>query len=320
MWGHPRVVARSTGTNRASRSGLEVGATEPSWTQATPGVGDAVVLDDVAFAFGGRWVLHGVSLRVPDSAVYAITGGNGSGKSLLLRVIGGRERVTSGRVLVFGERPDRQADEIATCVPVPVEGGTVREALATATGGTDPAVARALDRTGLADRADLPLATCTSGDLRRLSIASALVRPAALVLLDDPFTGLDDTGVRDITRLCAELTADGVTVVLASRPHPALDGLATHVAMLAGGRVVVAGPATQFGGDGPSRVEVRTRDVVIATGILSRLGVTELSAHSDHLTGVLPADLPVDRVVRALVHGGARITSVSPTASPYATR
>ena len=294
----------------------------------------AVVLRGVRCAAGGRTVLDDVDMAVPSGSRYALTGGNGAGKSVLLRLLAGLAAPARGTVTVFGEPPGAPQAAAETGIAVPLDlSRTARDALAEVaraqagdgvdgTAGTEEAVERrvahALKRTGLAGRADLAASARTSGDLRRLTIASALVTPRALVLLDDPFAGLDAEGVAEVARLCGELSDDGVTLVLASRPHPALDDLATHVGVLRDGRLVTEGPVADVRAAVPSHVTVRTRDVILALGVLRGLGVTDLTAHRDHLTGALSAEVPIDRVIRALVHGGVRVTSVTPAPPPYA--
>lgn len=281
---------------------------------------NAVTLRDVACSAGGRTVLDGLSMTVPVGSRYALTGGNGAGKSVLLRLIGGRLSPERGTVEIFDLTPGpASAAETGFAPPLDLT-GTGRDALARlddAEGGARR-VAHALSRTGLADRADLPASGYPAGDLRRLTIAAALVMPRALVLLDDPFDGLDAAGVADVTRLCGELSEDGVTLVLASRPHPALEDLATHVGMLSGGRLAAEGPAADVRAATPAEVLVRTRDVILALGVLRGLGLENLAAHRDHLTGTLVDDVTIDRVIRSLVHGGVRVTSVSAAPPPYA--
>lgn len=282
---------------------------------------NAVTLRDLTYVTDGRTVLDGLSMSVPVGSRYALTGGNGAGKSVSLRLIAGQAEPARGTIQIFDLAPGpASAAETGIAPPLDLT-GTGRDALTRADGGSEEAarrVARALGRTGLADRADLPASAYTSGDLRRLTIAAALVMPRALVLLDDPFEGLDATGVADVTRLCGELSDDGVTIVLASRPHPALDGLATHVGLLSAGRLIAEGPADAVRAATPSGVVVRTRDVILALGVLRGLGLADLKAHRDHLTGTLTDDLAIDRVIRALVHGGVRVTSVTTTPPPFA--
>lgn len=280
----------------------------------------AVTLRDVGLSAGGRTILDGLSMTVPTAAVYALTGGNGAGKSVLLSLIAGRERPDHGTIEIFDLEPGAEtATEIGYAPPLDLS-GSGRDVLTRIGDGETAArgIAYALDRTGLADRADLPAATYTAGDLRRLTIASALVTPRALVLLDDPFDGLDADGVAEISRLCRDLSDDGVTVILATRPHPALDHLPTHVGILSDGHLVADGPAAAVHAATPAEVIVRTRDVILGLGVLRGLGLTDLEAHRDHLTATLTNDVPIDRVIQALVHGGVRVTSVTPAPPPYA--
>lgn len=302
----------------AKAGGVEV---EPSNGDRAAGPANAVTLRDVGCTLAGRTVLDGLSMNVPVAGVYALTGGNGAGKSVLLRLIAGRERPDHGTIEIFDLPPGAESAAETGFAPPPDLSGSGRDALTRIAGGGENGargVAYALSRTGLADRADLPAATYTAGDLRRLTIAAALVTPRALVLLDDPFDGLDPGGVADVARLCRELSDDGVTVVLASRPHPALEDLATHIGMLSGGHLIAEGPAAAVRAATPTVVVVRTRDVILGMGVLRGLGLADLEAHRDHLTATLADDVPIDRVIQALVHGGVRVASVSPAPPPYA--
>lgn len=301
----------------AKAGGVEV---EPSNGDRAAEPANAVTLRDVGYAVGGRTVLDGLSMNVPEAGVYALTGGNGAGKSVLLRLIAGRERPDHGTIEIFDLPPGAESAAETGFAPPLELSGTGRDALARIDAGANDGrgVAYALSRTGLADRADLPAAAYTAGDLRRLTIAAALVTPRALVLLDDPFDGLDPDGVADVARLCRELSDDGVTVVLASRPNPALEDLATHVGILSGGHLVAEGPAAAVRAATPTALVVRTRDVILGMGVLRGLGLADLEAHRDHLTATLTDDVPIDRVIQALVHGGVRVTSVSPAPPPYA--
>lgn len=280
----------------------------------------AVVLSGVSYAPAGVPVLDGLDMSVPAGSRYALTGANGAGKSVLLSLVAGQVAPGAGTVEIFGMAPG-PASAAETGVAAPLDlSGTGREALTALDGSSDAGrrVAHAIKRVGLADRADLSASVYTTGDLRRLTIASALAVPRALVLLDDPFDGLDAEGVADVVRLCGDLSDDGVTLVLASRPHPALDGLATHAGLLDDGRLVAEGPVEELRAAGTTGVVVRTRDVILALGVLRGLGVADLTAHRDHLTATLGPDTPIDRVIRVLVHGGVRVTSVTPTPPPYA--
>jgi ABC-2 type transport system ATP-binding protein len=313
-------VERSLGV--FSSSPLEAGALEtgPLDSIEPAESANAVVVGGLTYTRAGRAVFDGLDMSVPVGSRYALTGGNGAGKSALLRLIAGHDTPGHGTIEIFGMAPG-PASAAETGVAVPLDlSGTGRAALAGIDDADDAGrrVTRALKRVGLADRADLPASAYTSGDLRRLTIASALVAPRALVLLDDPFTGLDTEGVADVVRLCGELSDDGVTLVLAARPHPALDGLATHVGMLDAGRLTAEGTAEDVRAANPTGVVVRTRDVILALGVLRGLGVADLTAHRDYLTATLGPDTPIDRVIRVLVHGGVRVTSVTPTPPPYA--
>lgn len=274
----------------------------------------AVALRGVGYTVHGRHVVRDVDLAVPVGSVFALLGDNRAGKSTLLRLITGELTPTSGAVRVFDERLDDGGRAEVGFEHAPGTTGTGRQHLAAVDAADpDPAddpdarIDRALARIGLDAVADVPAHDYGAGDRRRLGIAAALLRPRGVLALDDPFDGLDAAGVADVVALCGELAADGVTMLLAARPHPAIERIVTHAGILAGGRLVAAGDRDALLRGRPARIVVRTPDLVLASGVLGGLGVGALAGHPAGLSGVLDGIAP-ERVAAALVHAGVRIT------------
>jgi heme ABC exporter ATP-binding subunit CcmA len=173
---------------------------------------------------GGNPVLQGMALAVAPGEIVAVVGPNGSGKSTLLRCLAGLQPATSGAVRVFGETP---ADDAAfwrrvallSDEPAWYPGLTAREHLELM--GAVYAEARmtvdtALETFDLVERADAPPLNLSTGQRQRLSLASALLRPSTLLLLDEPERGLD-TGFRaSLADLLDEYADEGGTVVMAT--------------------------------------------------------------------------------------------------------
>ncbi|GAA3596231.1 ABC transporter ATP-binding protein [Nonomuraea rosea] len=173
---------------------------------------------------GGNPVLQGMELAVAPGEIVAVVGPNGSGKSTLLRCLAGLQPATSGTVQVFGETP---ADDAAfwrrvallSDEPAWYPGLTAREHLELM--GAVYAEARmtvdtALETFDLVERADAPPLNLSTGQRQRLSLASALLRPSTLLLLDEPERGLD-TGFRaSLADLLDEYADEGGTVVMAT--------------------------------------------------------------------------------------------------------
>ncbi|MET9247143.1 heme ABC exporter ATP-binding protein CcmA [Nonomuraea sp. NPDC003709] len=176
---------------------------------------------------GGNPVLRDMELTVSPGEIMAVVGPNGSGKSTLLRCLAGLQSATSGEVRVFGEPP---ADDAAFWRRVAMLGDepawypglTAREHLELM--GAVHAEARmeveaALEVFALVERADAPPLNLSTGQRQRLSLASALLRPSTLLLLDEPERGLDAGFRARLADLLEEYAGEGGTVVMATHDH-----------------------------------------------------------------------------------------------------
>jgi ABC-2 type transport system ATP-binding protein len=124
-----------------------------------------------------------------------------------------------------------------------------------------PAAARAashwIDRLGLAGREKTRIDTLSHGNQQRAQLAVALVHDPELLVLDEPFSGLDPGGIDDMSSILAERAADGVTVLFSSHQLDLVEGICEAVAIIHHGRLVVSGPVAELRrGDRP-RLAVR---------------------------------------------------------------
>ena len=182
--------------------------------------GFAVSLRDIAQRLGRTWALRGVTLTIPPREVVAIVGHNGSGKTTLLRVIATALHATRGRGRIFGYDLERQALEIRALSAMLTHGAglygdlTAAENLAFAqrmAGDrvSDPLIERVLDRVGLSQAKHARVRTFSSGMQRRASLARLFLRPARLVLLDEPYNSLDPEGGRLVDELLLDVRMRG---------------------------------------------------------------------------------------------------------------
>lgn len=218
----------------------------------------AVALDGVSFAYrGGPRVLEDVSLEVEPGAFLGIAGPNGGGKTTLLRLVLGLERPSAGRVRLFGAAPGSrdtprigyvsQRAQLASATPVTVrevvEAGriAVRGPVGPLRPDDRAAVARALERVGLADRADKPLRTLSGGMQQRAFIARSLAAEPVLLALDEPTTGVDAESQESLAALLAELRTElGVTILYVSHEFGAVEHVVSRL-LLVRGRIVFDG-------------------------------------------------------------------------------
>ena len=209
--------------------------------------------------FAGRRVVHDVGFALHAGECLALFGPNGAGKTTLVRMLGGILRPTAGTAQVDGEAlpggPTLRAKVgLLSHHSLLYTALTAREnvALAARLFGVphpDAAADAALARMRVLDRADTPVRALSRGLQQRVSIARATVHTPAVLLLDEPYTGLDEAGAAALTALLGAVLAAGATLVLVT--HHLAEGLAlaTHAAVMRRGRFVRLDPRATIDAD-----------------------------------------------------------------------
>ena len=221
--------------------------------------------------FGGVAVLTGVDLTVEAGELVVLLGSNGAGKTTLLRVLATLLRPSGGTLQLFGEdasrRPPTARRRIghvgheSACYP-DLTGRENLEFYAELHGVPDPArrVDDLLRWAGLEDAARRPVRVYSRGMAQRLALARALVHGPELLLLDEPFSGLDQAAVARLETLLGELRRSGHAIVLSTHDLDRVATLATRVAILHRGRIAWAQ-------DGPAEAVVLARSYeAVVTG------------------------------------------------------
>ena len=211
----------------------------------------AIDIRHVSKVFGTRKALDNVSFELPEGAFLSIFGPNGAGKTTLLRVMATLARPTSGQVLLQGidakEEPDvvRAAIGMISHAPMVYPDLTAEENLlfyAEMYGVPNPQerVDELLDTVGLTHRRHDTVRTFSRGMTQRVAIARALVHEPAIVLLDEPYSGLDPHAADVFDSLIGQVRADHPERTFVMVSHDLQKGLqmATHVMVMARGRVV----------------------------------------------------------------------------------
>lgn len=214
-------------------------------------------------AFGPRRAVDDVSFALAPGECLALFGPNGAGKSTLLRLLGGLLRPTAGEARVGGQsvhgdplvraRVGVLSHQSMLYAPL-----TARENVAFAArlyGVPDPEAAalRALARLRVADRADTPVRRLSRGLQQRVSAARAMVHDPRVLLLDEPYTGLDAVGAEALTETLTALAAGGAALVLVTHHLDEGLALATQVAVLRAGRLALHAPRADVPADGFAR-------------------------------------------------------------------
>lgn len=196
-------------------------------------------------SFGKEQVLNGVSFRIPAGNIYGVVGNNGSGKTVLMKCICGFMKCDRGKIFVDGRQvgkemdfPDRLGIIIETPGFIPnLSGYKNLKILASLKGRIGKKEIReVMKRVGLDPGMKKTVAKYSLGMRQRLGIAQAIMEDPDVLILDEPFNGLDRYGVAEIRTLLKELKADGKSILLASHNAQDINELCDGVLDLMEGR------------------------------------------------------------------------------------
>jgi ABC-2 type transport system ATP-binding protein len=269
---------------------------------------------------GATVAVDGLDLEVPEGGIYGFLGPNGAGKTTTIRCLLGLVSASAGRLALMGR-------EVPTGLPAVVpQVGSIVEApalfprfsgrrnlriLARVDGIGRSAVDDVLERVGLTDRADDLVKNYSLGMRQRLGIAAALLKDPALLILDEPANGLDPAGIVDVRELLRRLGAEGRTVFVSSHILNEVQQMADRVAILARGRLIVAGPVREvLASRSTEGLRVRLRDPAAGRVALVAAGI-----ETTEVDGGLRVQLPqaeAERVSRTLAEAGLYVTELRP--------
>ena len=228
---------------------------------SAPGVSPVVEVRDVCTRFGRAVIHQGLSLKVAAGQVLCLVGGSGSGKTTLLREMIGLRRPDSGTVSLFGcsvfDADPIVRRDLSRRFGVLFQHGALFSALSVFDNVAFPLrELRSLDEALIGELVRLKLAMVeldpkdgrlmpselSGGMVKRVALARALALEPELLILDEPTAGLDPDRVDSFVRLISMLQKQlGFTVVMVTHDLDTLAGLATHVAVLAGQRIIACG-------------------------------------------------------------------------------
>ena len=205
--------------------------------------------------YGATLAIDGLTLDVPHGACYGLVGPNGSGKSTTMRAVVGLVRPDAGTIEVCGVRVD--ADVLATRRSMGVMLDPLQlfdrltawefvETIGTLRGlDTDTARERASDLFTVLDllgHADRPIAGYSHGMRKKTALAAALLARPRVVMLDEPFEGVDPVSTRAMRRMLDRFREGGGTVVLSTHVMDIVERVCDHVGVIHRGRLVASGP------------------------------------------------------------------------------
>jgi ABC-2 type transport system ATP-binding protein len=227
--------------------------------------------------YGEITAVDHVDLTVEAGDVYGYLGPNGAGKTTSLRMLLGLIRPSSGSARLFGRDPMidgvRALEGVAGFVEAPrfypyLSGRKNLELVAALDGGdARTLIDEALDTVDLAARAKDRVGGYSHGMRQRLGIAGALIRKPRLLLLDEPATGLDPAGMRDMRALIRNLADGGITVLLSSHLMNEVEELCNRVAIIRAGSIVYEGRLDELRASAAGSYTLRTSDDAVAAQI-----------------------------------------------------
>lgn len=277
-------------------------------------------LDRVSKAFGAVQAVRELSLLVPQGTIYGLLGPNGAGKTTTIRMIMRIVLPDTGTILLDGEAVDDLKRERIGYLPE--ERGLYRKMqvlehlafLGEVRGlSRDEARKRAgrwLERLGLADKASAKVEALSKGMQQKVQFAAAVIHDPPLVILDEPFTGLDPIATRQFKDEILHMASRGVTVLFSTHVLPQAQELCTHYCLINRGRALFAGTAEQVRQRyAKPQLKVTTADGAPPPESLP--GISQVEKRNGfyllHMDGTLPAPQVVREVanrcqVRAVEH------------------
>jgi phospholipid/cholesterol/gamma-HCH transport system ATP-binding protein len=236
-----------------------------AWRPPAPpipaGAGSHVVLERVRLAYGKRRIFDSLSCAFPPGRISVILGGSGSGKSTILRLIGGLIRPQAGRVLVDGEDVTRMSERGLKVMRYKLgmlfQGGALLDSYNVFDNLALPlreqnhlsqreiinTVNSTLVAVGVTDADELLPGQLSGGMLRRVALGRAIIRKPLILLCDEPFSGLDPIGIKRIEALLVAINRQfGMTIIVVSHHIPSTLRMAERVLLLLEGRTVQGSP------------------------------------------------------------------------------
>lgn len=248
-----------------------------------------VSINNIRKAYGPVQALKGVSFEVPAGSVFGILGPNGSGKTTLLGILLNVLQADAGTYSWLNNmQHDAARRHIGSLLETPnfyhylSADDNLKIAAAIKKRGADD-ITRVLGLVGLLERRTSKFSTYSLGMKQRLAIASALLGRPDVLVLDEPTNGLDPAGIAEIRELIRNLSAEGITVIMASHLLDEVEKVCTHMAILKKGDLLVTGSVHGVM-HAEGQIEVKAADLVALKQALQQFsGVTRITEDNGYL-------------------------------------
>jgi ABC-2 type transport system ATP-binding protein len=276
-----------------------------------------IVVAGLRKRYGAALALDGMSFTVRPGVVTGFVGPNGAGKSTTMRVILGLDKVDEGTALIEG-KPYRGLRHPLNHVGSLLDAAALHRGrsgrnhllwLAHAQGLAARRVDQVIEQVGLVSAARRKAGGYSLGMRQRLGIAAALLGDPPVVVLDEPFNGMDPDGIVWMRGFLRSLAAQGRAVLVSSHLMSEVQGTADHLVVVGRGKAIAdAGVADLIAAASGNRVALRTASLTHALSVLAQAGATVAATGRDTVT---VSGLPADRIVALLSRSAVPFSEVS---------
>jgi len=267
-------------------------------------------------------VLFDVSLQVPRRSVFGFLGANGAGKTTLIQLIVGIRRPTRGAVRIEGmDASEPLARSRIGFLPERpyfhehLTGEQLLHYFGALAGMTrqqvDQRIPAVLETVGMAHARQRELRKFSKGMLQRIGIAQAILHDPEFLILDEPMSGLDPQGRKEIRELIAQLAASGKTVFFSSHVIPDVEALCDRVAVIEKGRITQNGSIRDLLQSQVQGMELRLGSLP-REQLPARPGLAVLRASDDELVCRLERAADLNALLSELISRGAVVHSIQP--------
>ena len=240
---------------------------------------NAIEIRNLTKTFGEKHAVNGLTMSVPEGAIYGFIGENGSGKSTTEKLICGLIQPSGGEIRLWGK--DHNDQEVRSRIGVLIEApgcfpnytvwnNMKLQAANLGIKNEDEEIRRVLRLVRMDGAASNKFKNCSLGMKQRIGIAFALLGDPKLLVLDEPINGLDADGMRIMREILTDLSRRGTTILISSHILGELEKIATHYGIIRGGKMLKEMTASELNADCPTYVALKTDEMQTAREILQR--------------------------------------------------
>ena len=289
-----------------------------------------IALDNVTKIYGTRAALEGVSFEVPEREIFGFVGPNGAGKTTTLRILAALLEPTSGRAFIDGTDVTKDRRKVHARIGYMPDFFGVYDQLTVAEyldfyaacyripkSRRQKIIDDLLALIGMSDRKQQPVDTLSRGLKQRVCLARALVHDPAVLLLDEPASGLDPRARVEMREILKELQGMGKTIVISSHILPELTELCTMIGIIDRGRMRATGPVNEVIARLTSGRRLRIKVLNEKDAALEILTPLASVRGLESVNGTIEAEYDGDEstasdILIALIEAGIKVSSFSP--------